>query len=74
MGKADPVHAVGGLQPSGADELGVSSVMNLNTPSSFWMSPRQSLSASLQATSVSDIISVLDVPSVMSVSLVVVEN
>ena len=35
------------------------------------MSPRQSLSASLHAASVSDIISVLDVPSVMSVSLVV---
>src|SRR5436309_13653303 len=55
-GMAGSLLGIAQLTTSGADELGVSSVMNLNTPSSFWMSPRQSLSASLQATSVSDII------------------
>src|SRR4029077_17247762 len=57
------------LTTSGADELGVSSVMNLNTPSSFWMSPRQSLSSWLLAMSVSDIKSVWEVPSVTLVIL-----
>src|SRR5262249_7018180 len=61
--------AMAQLTTSGADELGVSNVMNLKTPSSFWMSPRQSLSSWLRAISASDIIRVLDVPSLISVNL-----
>src|SRR6516164_1335137 len=54
---------------SGAVELGVIRVWNRQCPSSFWMSPRQSLSLWLNAIRVSDIISVLEVPSVIVCNL-----
>ena len=50
---------------SGTDVFGVTSVWKRKTPSSLWMSPRESLSSSLQAFSVSDIKSVWLVPSVI---------
>ena len=42
------------LTMSGADEFGVLMVMNLNTPSSLWMSPRQSLSLAIPGQAVKD--------------------
>ena len=64
MGWAVVFSTLGGI-------IGVVMVMNLNTPSSLWMSPRQSLSSWLDAISDSDIISVFDVPSMKDAIVVV---
>ena len=55
---------------SGAEVLGVNEVWNRNSPSSLWMSPRQSSSRGVHALRHSDSSSVLEVPSVMSANLV----
>src|SRR5262245_13324089 len=61
--------AMAQLTTSGEVELGVVSVMNLKTPSSFWMSPRQSLSSGLLAIRYSDIIRVFEAPSAEAIWL-----
>src|SRR5437763_516442 len=59
------------LTTSAVVELGVARVWKRNTPSSFWMSPRQSLSSWLWGRRYSDIRRVLDRPSLILLKLTI---